>query len=353
MPLVPSNFIIANRHMRRREHAITGNRRLAMWIGLAVPLVLFWLCLAHARAEGLAKVRLMPLWSPQAQFAGYYMAREKGIYARYGLDVDILEGGPGRSPLQSLISGEVDFAVLWLATALQQNDDGLKLVNLAQIIQRSSLMLVAKKASGIAGPADLQGRKVGLWAGELSLPVLAFLERYHLHVQRISQAYTVNLFLRGGIDAASAMWYNEYHTILNAGINPDELQVFSLHEHGISFPEDGLYALEQGYRKDPARARAFAQASLEGWRYAFAHPEETLEVVLRRMREAKVPASRSHQQWMLARMRDLIMPADATETLGRLQLAGFQAAGTILHNHGVIKDIPDYATFTGDADAGH
>jgi len=194
---------------------------------------------------------------------------------------------------------------------------------------------------------------VGLWDGELALPVLAFFDRYHLRPQRVNQAYTVNLFLRDGIDATSAMWYNEYHTILNAGINPDELQVFPLHEHGISFPEDGLYALEHAYRKDPARAQAFAQASLEGWRYAFDHPDETLDVLLRIMREAKVPASRAHQQWMLERMRDLIMPAEFNGPMGRLQPSGYEAAGKILKEHGVIREIPDHAMFTGGTDARH
>lgn len=302
-----------------------------------------------AMADGpLKKARLMLIWCPQAQFAGYYMAREKGIYARHGIDLTIIEGGPGRSPLQSLLYGETEFAVLWLATALKQQETGLALVNLAQIIQRSSLMLVARKTSGIAAPKDLQGRKVGVWDDELALPILAFLEKYRLKVRRIPQAYTVNLFLRGGVDAVSAMWYNEYHTILSAGIDPEELQIFSLHEHGISVPEDGLYTLENVYQRDPALARAFARASLEGWQYAFAHPEETVEVMLRVMREAKVPASRSHQQWMLARMRDLVLPEDPTVPLGRLQLHGFEAAGRILRDHGVIGSLPDYRAFIGE-----
>lgn len=328
---------------------------MAWWIGAVVSLLLFWLSCAHAGTEAseLVKVRLMPLWSPQAQFAGYYMAREKGFYARHGLDVEILDGGPGRSPLQALINGEADFAVLWLATAMQQYDSGLKLINLAQIIQRSSLMLVTRKSSGIAVPSDLQGKRVGLWDSEFSLPMLAFFDRYHLRVARINQAYTVNLFLQGGIDAASAMWYNEYHTILNAGINPEELQVFALHEHGIAFPEDGLYTLEHNYRNNPARSQAFAQASLEGWRYAVDHPDETLEVILRIMRQARVPANRAHQRWMLERMRELIMPTDAAGAMGLLSPAGLQAAGTMLRNHGEIKDIPDYRIFTGGADVRH
>lgn len=326
-------------------------RRRTVCVCLMVWLAVFAGLVSPASAEtGLKKARLMPLWSPQAQFAGYYMALEKGIYARHGIDLTILTGGPGRSAIQSLTNGEADFAVLWLSTALQQHDAGLKLVNLAQIVPRSSLLLVVRTASGIRTPKDLQGKKIGVWDGELSLPILAFLDRYHLQVRRIPQAYTVNLFLRGGLDAASAMWYNEYHTMLNAGINPEELRVFSLHEHGITFPEDGLYALEHRYRQDPALAEAFARASLEGWRYAFAAPEETLDVTLRIMRQAKVPASRSHQRWMLERMRDLMAPASDGEPPGRLQPSGYQAAAAILRDHGVIKDVPDYETFMGGAD---
>ena len=115
--------------------------------------------------------------------------------------------------------------------------------------------------------------------------------------------------------------------------------------------QDRMLALQAVVGRVPADIAAVAQASLEGWRYAFAHPDETLEVILRIMREAKIPASQAHQRWMLERMRDLIMPADSAEAMGHLQPAGFQAASTILHHHGVIKDIPDYGIFTGGVDA--
>jgi NitT/TauT family transport system substrate-binding protein len=293
----------------------------------------------------------MPLWSPQAQFAGYYVALDKGIYARHGIDMTILKGGPGISPAQSLQNGTADFAVLWLSTALEQRDAGTRLVNVAQIIQRSSLMLIARKSSGIRTPADMQGRKVGLWGGDLALPTRSFFRKYGLHVREIPQSYTVNLFLRGGIDVASAMWYNEYHTILNSGINPEELQLFFLNEHGITFPEDGLYTLEDTYRADPARADAFAKASLEGWRYAFDHPEETLDIVIRHMMEAKIPANRAHQKWMLERMRDLILPQEKNGEMGRLKPADYAAVGATLRANGVIRSVPGLNAFIGRPDA--
>ncbi|MDD2736530.1 MAG: ABC transporter substrate-binding protein [Desulfuromonadaceae bacterium] len=84
---------------------------------------------ADAAETSLKKASLMPLWSPQAQFAGYYVALDKGIYVRNGIDLTILTGGPGHSSAQALRSGKADFAVLWLSTALQQYSGGNRVVN--------------------------------------------------------------------------------------------------------------------------------------------------------------------------------------------------------------------------------
>jgi len=300
---------------------------------------------AEAAPAALKKASLIPLWSPQAQFAGYYVALDKGIYRKHGIDLTIIPGGPEQSPTRLLKSGKADFAVLWLGTALQQYSAGVRLTNLAQIVQKSSLMLVARKSSGIASPADMRGRKVGLWGGDFAVPLQAFLKKYRLQVREIPQSYTVNLFLRGGIDVTSAMWYNEYHTIINSGINHEELNLFFLHDHGINFPEDGLYALEENYSKDPALADAFVKASLEGWRYAFDHPDEALEIVLKYMKEASIPANRSHQKWMLEKMRELILPNNAAEVMGQLKPSDYQSVSAELLNSGVLGSVPGFKSF--------
>lgn len=85
-------------------------------------------------------------------------------------------------------------------------------------------------------------------------------------------------------------------TILNSGVDPEELNVFSLNEQGMNFPEDGIYTLEKTLHKDPSLAKAFVTASLEGWRYAFAHSDEALDIVIRHMREAQVPATNGAPQ---------------------------------------------------------
>ncbi len=302
---------------------------------------------ASVRAEtapNLKSVRFMPLWTPQAQFAGYYMAYEKGIYAKHGIDLKILKSGPGFSPSQALKSGDADFAALWLSTALGECSQGTDLVNLAQLIQKSSLMLITKKSSGIDTLEAMRGKKVGLWGGDLSIPVKAVLNKKNITVREIRQSQTINLFLRGGIDATSAMWYNEYHTILSSGINPDELHVFFMSEYNMNFPEDGIYALRKTVQQDPELAYAFVNASLEGWRYAFDHPKEAVEVTLKYMRQAGLPANTAHQTWMLNRMRDLFQPLQGGK-FGELNPQSYDFVVKKMHQDKLIANHTDYNEF--------
>lgn len=300
---------------------------------------------ASAAGEPLWKASLALLWVPQAQFAGYYMAQEKGIYQKHGIDLSIIEGGADRTPAEYLRDGRADFAVLWLTTALQRRSEGLPLMNLAQIVQQSSLLLVTRKSSGIERFSDLDGRKVGLWGGDLDIPPRSAFDRKGIRVKRVAQSETINLFLRGGVEATSAMWYNEYHTILNAGINPEELRVFALKDHGANFPEDGLYALRKTVEANPQRVNAFVQASLAGWDYAFAHPEETLDVMLRIMKEARLPANRMHQRWMLARMQDLLRPDAGQGMPGTLNREAYRFVTGYLQQTGLIRNATDYDDF--------
>jgi len=332
-------------HPRQRLCSITAVIA-ALFIACAVALPL-----DVAAEPPLKNASLMPMWSPQAQFAGYYVALDKGIYARHGIDLKILRAGPGCSPAETLNKGDADFAILWLTTALQHRSAGTELVNLAQIIQRSSAMLISKKTAGVETIDDMDGKKVGLWEGDVSIPPRTLFAKHGIKVRVVRQSNTVNLFLRGGIDVASAMWFNEYHTILNSGVDAKELNTIFLSEQGMNFPEDGIYAMEKTVQKDPALAAAFIDASLEGWRYAFDHPDETLDIVIKYMREAKLPANRMHQKWMLERMRDLMAPTDPQAEFGKLRKQDYAFVAQSLLKDGLIRTHPDYALFSWRPDA--
>lgn len=332
-------------YKNRNKHSIPTVKLLLLILVcfLAFPL--------GAAETPLKKTSLMPLWSPQAQFAGYYVALDKGIYARHGLDLNILRAGPRCSPAEALKKGDVDFAILWLTTALQHRSEGIELVNVAQLNQRSSMVLISKKTAGIKTIDDMDGKKVGLWEGDVSIPPRTLFAKHRIKIREVRQSHSVNLFLRGGIDVTSAMWFNEYHTILNSGVNPEELNVIFLKDQGMNFLEDGIYTMAKTLDKDPDLAAAFVRASLEGWRYVFDHPEEALDIVIKHMREAHLPAIRVHQRWMLDRMKDLMMPAPE-DALGQLREQDYEAVGRAMQKNGLIGNYPDYNTFVWRADAG-
>jgi NitT/TauT family transport system substrate-binding protein len=319
--------------------------------GAAVALLLLG-CLPAWAETPLPQVSFLPQWIPQAQFAGYYVAYEKGFYRERGLDVKILRGGPEWPPSEMLAQGRADFGAMQLTAGIVRRARGVRLVNVCQLSQRSALMLVAKKSSGINTPQDINGKKVGLWGEDFQGQLRAFFRKYGLTVRTVPQGTTLNLFLRGAVDVASVMWYNEYHLLLNAGLNPEELTTFSLADHGFNFPEDGVYCLEETAKNKALLCRKFVQGTLAGWQYAFAHPEEALDIVMKYVTAAHVPTDRVHQKWMLARMRDLILPQPEEKPSGVLNRDDYYRVAETLKKDGIVKETPDFSRFYLDC-AGH
>jgi NitT/TauT family transport system substrate-binding protein len=310
--------------------------------------LVFLLFTTHAvwpEQKRLKEASFIPQWCPQAQFAGFYVAQKRNLYRRYGINLTIIPGGPEREPSEFLKDHRADFASLWLSSAIKLRAEGADIVNIAQLVQRSALMLVAKKSSGILKPQDMNGKKVGLWGPVYQVQPGAFFKKYNLQVKIIPQSYSMDLFLRDGVDVASAMWYNEYHTLLNAGLNRDELVPFFFYEHGLNFPEDGVYTLNETFQRDPLLCEAFVKASIEGWKYAFAHPEEALDVIMENLKKEHIPATRVHQKWMLERMRDLILPPDGPVSMGTLLSEDYRRVAQALREHGMILEIPEFTTF--------
>ena len=315
---------------------------------LLVWLILFSAASARADAAMLKKLSFLPQWSPQAQFAGYYMALHKGFYRQHGIDLNIIQGGPRRSTVEYLRNQQVDIAILWLASALQLADAGVEIVNVGQVIQRSALVLVTKKSSGILKPEQMNGQKVALWPADFQIQPTAFFKNYNLNNSIVTTENPVNLFLRGGVQVASVMWYNEYHTLINAGLDAEEMQLFFFDKVGLNFPEDGIYLRKETFDRDPEAARAFVAASLEGWLYAFDHPEEAVDLMLSIMEEAHIPATRVHQRWMLDRMHDLIFAATKANIMV-LQAEDYRRVGDVLLASGLVHAVPPYASFFRDS----
>lgn len=308
-------------------------------VGLLITLMLPFSVLG----QDVQRVTFLPQWTPQAQFAGYYVAVQKGFYQQRGIDLHLLPGGPDSPPAEFLKCRKADFTTMFLSEAIHLRVQGLKLVNVAQIGQKSGFILIARKSSRIFTPEDLSGKRVGLWL-DSQIQALAFFRKHRIQVQVIPQTYTVNLFLRGGLDAISAMWYNEYHTILNSGVNADELTTFFFDRKGLNFPEDGIYCLHESLsHKDICRK--FIAASLEGWRYAFDHPDEAIDIVMAYVQDAHSGTNRVHQRWMLDRIRDISLVNGDTASMGKLSAEDYHTVAQELQTSGMIDHIPNFDEF--------
>jgi len=276
------------------------------------------------------KIAFSPQWFPQAQFAGYYVALEKGFYKELGLDVQIIHPSGTVSAFDNLNNGNVDVISSFLMDGLKARANGRPLVHIGQLSQHSALMMVTKKTSGIDQAKKLNGKKLGLWSSGFQDIPRAFIRKYGYDLQIVPILNTVNLFLLDGVDALTVMYYNEYDQLINCGLNEEELQSFFFSDYGFDIPEDGLYCLENTYEQKKDALKKFVQATLKGWGFAAQNKEYTIGLIVREMDKAHLPNNKAHQQWMLNKVLELIEPGKKTVQKGQLGRMDFESALQLL-----------------------
>lgn len=235
------------------------------------------------------KVTLQLKWVTQAQFAGYYVAKDKGLYEAEGLDVTINAGGPDIAPPQVIAGGGADVIIDWMPSALASREKGVALVNIAQPFKRSGMMLTCRKETGIKSPQDFKGKTLGVWFFGNEYPFLSWMSQLGISttggsdgVTVLKQGFNVDPLLQKQADCVSTMTYNEYWQVIDAGLAPEDLVVFKYEDQGVSTLEDGLYVLEDRLKdaKFVDTMARFVRASMKGWDWARANPKEAALIVL-------------------------------------------------------------------------
>lgn len=290
------------------------------------------------------RIKLLPYWVPSAQFAGYYVGIEKGIYKKHGIKLELLPFDPLMPVASALADKKTDFGLLWLVNALELRDKGVEIVNIAQLSSRSSLMLITKKSSGISKIGDMDGKRAGIWIGYEKQPQILF-KKYNLDVTIVPIGSTNNLFLEGGVDILNANWFDEYHSILNNGVDEGELNTFFFADYGLNFVEDGIYCLAEKVKEDPELCSDFVAATLESWNYAFDNQEEAIDIVVKYSKAQNQPVNRSHQRWMLSHYKSLYFAKGSKAINTNLLQKDFEAVQQVMLENRFIKTITPYNSF--------
>ncbi|NUB43675.1 ABC transporter substrate-binding protein [Fertoebacter nigrum] len=303
--------------------------------------------LAATGASAQDAVTLQLKWVTQAQFAGYYVAKDKGFYTEEGLDVTIKPGGPDVAPVQVLLGGGADVMVDWLPSALAAREQGAAIVNIAQPFKSSGMQLTCLKESGVATPADFAGKTLGVWFGGNEYPFLNWMSKLGLStdggdgVTVLKQGFNVDPLLQKQAACISTMTYNEYWQVIDAGITPEQLVNFNYTTEGVATLEDGLYAMEDKLA-DPAfeeKMVKFVRASMKGWKYAEENPDEAAMIVLEN--DDTGAQTEAHQKRMMGEIAKLTAGSN-----GALDVADFDATVAALMGGGsdpVISKVPEGA----------
>ena len=290
-------------------------------------------------------VTLQLKWVTQAQFAGYYVALDKGFYEEEDLNVTIKPGGPDIAPVQVLLGGGADVMVDWLPSALAAREKGAPIVNIAQPFAKSGLMLTCLKVHGITSPADFPGHTLGTWFFGNEIPLLGWMGKLGystdgsdggVTIQKIN--FNVDPLLQKQVECATTMTYNEYWQVIDAGLTPEDLVVFKYEDEGISTLEDGLYTTEENLA-DPEMSEKlvrFVRAAMKGWKYAEANPDEAAEIVLEN--DQTGAQTEKHQKRMMGEIAKLTEGSN-----GALDEAAFDRSAAITMEGGMITKAPEGA----------
>ena len=224
------------------------------------------------------QVVLQLKWKHQFQFAGYYMAKEKGFYEEAGFEVEIREVIPGQSAFDAISSGEAQFGISDSAIVLQRMQ-GMPVVIVSTVFQQSPLVLLTLESSEIRSPYDLIGKKVMFRKGVDSATIIAMLHTLGIdesQYEYVPHNFDNEVLINSDVDAFSAYRSNQPFLYAQKGYKTFQIDPAN---YGVDFYGDLLFTSEAFAQKSPERARAFSDASMEGWRYALANPEETVELI--------------------------------------------------------------------------
>ena len=285
-----------------------------------------------ARAQR-AKIIFTPQWTAQAQFAGYYVAQEKGFYREAGLDVEIVHPSVTQPALSRILNKESHATTLSLCQALKIVGDGVPLVNILQTSMNNAMVIVSRRHED---PLKQKGMKVGIWNAGFGELAICMCKKEHLNYEWIRIATNINLFIAGAIDATLAMSYNEYYQLAQAGVKLSDKNIYRFCDHGYNVQEDGIYMPLEYYNQHRDEARRFAEASKKGWEWAVEHPEETLEIVMTYVHRNHIGTNRVLQELMLKEVFRLMADRETKKREYRLRPEMVKLASNLLVENKMI-----------------
>jgi len=227
----------------------------------------------------LEKVSLQLKWMHQFQFAGYYIAKEKGFYASEGFDVEIRERDPKSSPYEDVDNGIADYGIADSSVVLQRLK-GKSVVIASTVFQESPLVFMSLKSKKITSVYELADKRIMFQRSRDDAALIAMLaiagisNKEYIHVPH---NFDNMALMKGDVDVMSAYKTNQVLSYKEMG---EDINILDPSSYGIDFYGDLIFTSESNVRQNPERVKAFVRASLKGWQYALDYPEEAIDLII-------------------------------------------------------------------------
>ena len=301
-------------------------------------LIVMLLLVSHLfSAQDIEKVTLQLQWYHQFQFAGYYMAKEKGFYEKEGLDVDIREVNFSDDSIEDVLAQKVHYATGGTSLVVDKSN-GKDIVLLAAILQASPIVIVTKENSDIQRIEDFSGKHIDASGAMVdAVSILGLFNERNITLEspkHYHHASDIKTSLFEDHHSAGIVIYNtnETYQLDTMGI---KYKLFHPKDYGYSFYSDILYTSGNEIKQHPKRADAFKRASLEGWKYAFSHIDETIAIILDKYntqnKTAKALAYEAHVLKQLAYYKTEELGYICTKKMRKIY-ATYQKIGLIQNN---------------------
>jgi len=241
----------------------------------------FALLLTPFSSHAEENIELQLKWKHAFQFAGFYMAVEKGYYRDEGLNVKLIEGGPGKNPIESALVKEGRYGITDTGVILSRAN-GKKVKALAAIFQHSPLALAVLANSGISDFAHLKGKRAMMQSGDMDAVLLAAMKKAGINKGdfiRQDTSFNLDDLITGETDAFSIYITDQSHQLEELGV---PFRVLLPKDYGIDFYGDILITSEAEIARHPDRVNAMIRASMKGWEYALDHMDETIGLILKK-----------------------------------------------------------------------
>jgi len=309
--------------------------------------VLLVLVLASAgtlRAQGMTGVTIFEAWFIHNESMGDPVAVNKGFYKKLNLDVRVVGGGPGLSPIDRTMAeakkGTVVFGVDYPYNILEAREkQKLPLVVVAHDFQKSAVRLISWKE--LKSPRDIEGT-VATWIGYDKQIKAAIGPDWDKRIKIVNQQgdpATIGSWLKKDYQYAHAMIYNE---VLVAKRNTkDTYFVYTFPDFGIDWPENVLFTTEDIVRKYPEAVQAFVTGRYQGYKYALANRRETFQILLKY--NSNLKGGEAHELEGMAAIETIMVAETSRKNgLGYIDPAGWERVAKDMMKANLFKAMPDH-----------